>query len=57
MLNKIYILTTPCQVKELFQILNIGIDHIRPFIDELVEVGIFEKKDGYEWFRHEIVQR
>ena len=57
MLNKISALKYPCKTKELAEILDTSVDYVRPFIEDLIESGIFEKKNGHEWFKHQLVQK
>ena len=56
-LNKMAVLIQPLKIKELSEILDTKFDYLPPFINKLMKVGLFEKRDGYAWFSHELVQK
>ena len=56
-LNKMAVLVQPLKIKELSEILETKFDYLPPFIDKLIKVGFFKKRDGYAWFSHELVQK
>ncbi len=57
LLNKISVLLYPLSVMELAGFLNIKFEYLRLILDKLKELGIFERKNGHEWFKHELVQK
>ena len=56
-LNSIVILLEPLNNTDLAKFLNMDFADLQIFIDKLSEIGIFEKRDIYFWFRHDLVRK
>ena len=56
-LNKISILTIPLESSDLSFFLQMKIDDVEIFLEKLIEYRIFERKNDYPWFRHELIQK
>jgi hypothetical protein len=49
---------TDSKFRDFPNFIDIKSDHYPTFMDRLVDKGLFEKnKDGYSWFKHELVHR
>jgi tetratricopeptide (TPR) repeat protein len=56
-LNRLVILLEPLNIIDLAKFLNLNFDDLQIFIDKLLEIGIFEKRDTSFWFRHDLVRK
>jgi hypothetical protein len=44
--------------RDFLNFIDLKSDHYPRFMERLVDKGLFEKnKDGYSWFKHELVQK
>lgn len=57
-LNKLSILQYPypLETEQMAHFLEMDLDHLQLFLDEVISIGVFEQRGKYQWFRHELAQ-